>query len=82
MNITLDQAVEMHAKALKYRAGVRAPAIARDRARRCVAAGDQGGYDIWQNVASQAEALLASDAAIAEAAVFASFPLTMLPPTN
>jgi hypothetical protein len=67
MNVSLDQAIEMHAKALKYRAGAKAPRFARDRAHQCEAAGDQNGYDVWQKVASAVEALLATDVAVAKA---------------
>jgi hypothetical protein len=40
MIVSLDQAIEMHAMALKCRAGVKAPDLARDKALRCQAIGD------------------------------------------
>jgi hypothetical protein len=37
MNVSLDQAIEIHAKALKHRFGNRATLLAEERARHCAA---------------------------------------------
>jgi hypothetical protein len=62
MNLSLDQAIEIHGQALKRRSGARAPGLARERARRCKAAGDDEGYTVWTRVAESASSLLAADA--------------------
>jgi hypothetical protein len=40
MNVSLDQAIEIHAKALKHRFGKRAPLLAEEKADHCAARGD------------------------------------------
>ena len=57
MNVSLDQAIEIHAKALKYRFGKRATLLAEERAHHCAAQGDDEGYAVWLRVASVAEML-------------------------
>jgi hypothetical protein len=54
MNVSLDQAIEIHAKALKHRFGNRAPLLAREKAKHCAARGDDEGYVVWQRVAAVA----------------------------
>jgi hypothetical protein len=58
MEVSLEQAIEMHAKALSHSAGRNEPRLARDKARRCAASGDPHGHEVWSKVASIAEALL------------------------
>jgi hypothetical protein len=62
--VTLDQAIEIHAKAMKYRFGRRAFALAKERADHCLAFGDREGHSVWQKVAARAEALWLKEAAI------------------
>jgi hypothetical protein len=57
MNVSLDQAIEIHAKALKHRFGKRATLLAEKRAHHCAAQGDDEGYAVWLRVASVAEML-------------------------
>jgi hypothetical protein len=59
MNVSLNQAIDIHAKALKHRSGNRAPHVARDKARHCAASGDNDGQTVWLKVAASAETLLA-----------------------
>jgi hypothetical protein len=56
--VSLDQAIEIHAKALKYRFGRRAPSLAKQKAHHCYASGDREGHVVWRRVAAEAEALL------------------------
>jgi len=58
MRVSLDQAIEIHAKVLRYRFGKRAPSLARERAHHCLASGDHDGHSVWRRVAVVAEALL------------------------
>ena len=48
MNVSLDQAIEIHAKALKHRFGERAPLLAEEKADHCAARGDDEGYAVWR----------------------------------
>ena len=57
MNVSLDQAIEIHAKALKHRFGKRAALLAEEKAHHCAAQGDDEGYAVWLRVASVAEML-------------------------
>ena len=57
MNVSLDQAIEIHAKALKHRYGERAPVLAEEKADHCAARGDDEGYAVWRRVAAVAEIL-------------------------
>jgi hypothetical protein len=54
MNVSLDQAIEIHAKALKRRFGNRAALLAEERARHCAARGDDEGRAVWLRVAAVA----------------------------
>ena len=58
MDVSLKQAIEIHAKALKYRFGRRAPQLARDWALRCSVSKDDEGRRVWLEVAEVAESLL------------------------
>ena len=59
MRVTLDQAIEIHAKTLKYRFGRRAPALANEKA-------NCEGHGVWRRVAAAAEALWRKEAAICQ----------------
>jgi hypothetical protein len=59
MNITLDQAIEIHAKALHHRNGAGAPRMAREKAHQLARVGDREGHAVWLKVAEIAEALAA-----------------------
>lgn len=52
MMISLDQAIEIHAKVLLYRSGQRAGKRAKDTALSCKNRGDLWGHDVWMKVAS------------------------------
>jgi hypothetical protein len=54
MNVSLDQAIEIHAKALKHRFGNRATLLAEERARHCATQGDDEGCAVWLRVAAVA----------------------------
>ena len=54
MNVSLDQAIEIHAKALKHRFGNRATLLAEERARDCATQGDDKGCAVWLRVAAVA----------------------------
>jgi hypothetical protein len=58
LNVSLDQAICIHAKALTHRYGRTAPYRARVRGRDCSAKGDQEGHVVWEKVASIAEQFL------------------------
>ena len=55
MNVSLNQAVEIHAKVLKRQFGDAAPHSA---ARHCLDRGDDEGHAVWLRVAAVAEMLL------------------------
>ena len=57
MNVSLTQAIEIHARALKYRFGDRAALLAEEKAHHCAAQGDDEGSAVWRRVASVAEML-------------------------
>jgi hypothetical protein len=46
MNVSLTQAIEIHAKALKHRFGKRAALLAEEKAHHCAAQGDDEGYAV------------------------------------
>ena len=54
MNVSLDQAIEIHARALKHRFGDRAALLAEERAHDCAAQGDVEGRAVWLRVAALA----------------------------
>jgi hypothetical protein len=58
MNVSLDQAIEIHAKALRYRFGSQAPVLAKEKAGHCSSSGDHEGATVWLRVAAEVEALL------------------------
>jgi hypothetical protein len=57
MNVSLDQAIEIHARALKHRFGKRARLLAQEKAQHCASQGDDEGHDVWQRVAAVAGTL-------------------------
>jgi hypothetical protein len=59
MNISLHQAIKMHARALKSRAGRQSPSLARARAADLKDKGDIEGFRVWTLVGDHAELLLA-----------------------
>ena len=61
LNVSLDQAICIHAKALTYQYGRAAPYRARVRGRNCSARGDREGHVVWEKVASIAERLLTTE---------------------
>jgi hypothetical protein len=58
LHVSLDQAIDIHAKALTYRYGLTAPQRARLRGRDCSANGDREGHVVWDKVAAIAQQLL------------------------
>ncbi len=52
MNITIDQAIEIFARGMRYRKGRDASRSARQEAQRLLASGDLEGHDVWNKVAS------------------------------
>jgi len=61
VNISLEQAIHIHARALKSRAGERAPALAGDRAKLLKATGDEEGFRVWSRVESVARQLIGAE---------------------
>ncbi|MEY3553525.1 MAG: hypothetical protein RL735_1873 [Pseudomonadota bacterium] len=51
MDVTIDQAIEIHARALTYRHGGSAESQARERAQACQSCGDNEGHQVWEKVA-------------------------------
>jgi hypothetical protein len=56
MDVSLDQAINIHARVLKYWHGDKAPQEARARALECGTAGDFEGLQAWARVARLCEA--------------------------
>ena len=52
MSISIEQAIEIHAKAAISRSGKRAEIQTRERARHCEALGDLKGSETWTKVAN------------------------------
>jgi hypothetical protein len=57
MNVSLAEAIEIHARALKYRFGDRAALLAEEKAHHCAARGDDDGRAVWLRVAAAAGTL-------------------------
>jgi hypothetical protein len=65
LNVSLEQAIVIHAKVLKYRFGRHASESARAKAESCAAVNDLNGHRVWLEVAEAAESLLrASDSVV------------------
>lgn len=58
MDVSLEQAIEIHARVLMHRLDYEAPARARERAADLQRAGDSEGRNVWLLVAEVAERLL------------------------
>ena len=58
MNISLNQAIEIHAEVLRRRHKRRAPVRAREWAAKMKSLGDHEGHAVWLQVAECAERLL------------------------
>ena len=63
MNVSLEQAIGIHARALASRAGKKSPTLARLRAQDLMNKGDLEGFRVWTLVSEQAAQLLAAQAA-------------------
>jgi hypothetical protein len=63
MDVSLDQAIEIHARVLKRWHRDRAPREAHTRALECKTAGDVEGHHVWTRVAKTCEALGAVETA-------------------
>ena len=61
MDVSLNQAIDTHARVLKYWYGEKAPQKARARALECGTLGDFDGLQAWARVARLCEALGAVD---------------------
>jgi len=62
MNVSLDEAIGIHARALKSRAGKKSPLVAKLRAHDLMAKGDAEGFRVWMLVGEHAAKLLAAQA--------------------
>jgi hypothetical protein len=58
VSVSLNQAIEIHARVLAHRFGDRAPLHAQEKAHHCSASGDDEGHAVWLRVAAVAEMLL------------------------
>jgi predicted nucleic acid-binding protein len=58
MEVSLQQAIEIHARVLKHRSGRHAPRKAREKAEALARAGDEEGHRVWLRVGEVAEALI------------------------
>jgi hypothetical protein len=61
MNISLEEAIEIHARALKTPHKHRAPHRAREHAHRLKMVNDHHGHDVWSQVAAVTERMLAEE---------------------
>lgn len=59
MHVSLEQAIEIHARALVHRQKQNAVHSARDLAKTLERLGDSEGYEVWLKVASAAADILA-----------------------
>lgn len=57
MIVSLDQAIEIHAKVLIFRTGHLAQKRAREAALSCKVRGDLWGHDVWMKVAATVDDL-------------------------
>ncbi len=63
MNVSLKQAIGIHARALKTRAGRKSPMMAHLHAQTLKNRGDLEGFEVWTQVGEQAAVLLAAQTA-------------------
>jgi hypothetical protein len=61
MEISLEQAIEIHARVLKKRLKRGAPHEARKQVQRLKDASDHDGHDVWNKVAVVAERMLVEE---------------------
>ena len=61
MNVSLEQAIGIHARALKSRAGKKSPMLAQMRAQDLKAKGDLEGFRVWMLVCEHAAQLVAAE---------------------
>lgn len=61
MQVSLDEAIEIHARVLKKRHRHRAAHEAREHAERLRRVNDHHGHQVWHRVADAAERLLAEE---------------------
>jgi hypothetical protein len=61
MNISLEEAIEIHAKVLKSQHKHRAPQRAREHAQRLKMINDHDGHEVWSRVAAAAERMLSEE---------------------
>lgn len=61
VNVSLNQAIEIHAKVLAHRFGDRAPLLPQEKAHNCSTSGDNEGHAVWLRVAAVAEMILKED---------------------
>ncbi len=58
MEVSLDQAIEIYARAMKHWSGRQAPRKAREKAEQLAREGDHEGHLVWLKVGEVAEALI------------------------
>jgi hypothetical protein len=58
MEVSLDQAIEIHARVLKKRSGPHASRKAREKAEQLAQAGDHEGHLVWIRVGETVETLI------------------------
>jgi hypothetical protein len=52
VEVSLDQAIDIHARSLRFRCGIKGgQQAAAERAKRCAANGDSEGSEVWSRVA-------------------------------
>jgi hypothetical protein len=61
MEISLEQAIEIHAKVLKKRHKLHAPREAREHAQRLKNVNDYHGHQVWNKVAAVAERMIVKE---------------------
>jgi hypothetical protein len=69
MNVSLEQAIGIHARALKSRAGKKSPQLAKLRAHDLKAKGDLEGFRVWMLVGEHAAQLIAAEVEAVEKAL-------------
>jgi hypothetical protein len=65
VNISLEEAIHIHARALKSRKGGKAPEMAAERAQQFKDTGDVEGFDVWMRVEAETRQLLCMENAAA-----------------
>jgi hypothetical protein len=70
VNVSLNQAIEIHAKVLAHRFGDRAPLLAQEKAHHCSASGDNEGHAVWLPAHAEHDDLLVKVPALEESVHF------------